>query len=206
GIGSTFFVALFKKRKDEKLLLRLGEEKEKRRLLYHLALLSSKECLLFIYPNSQPKHEADVWWVEQADLLIFPLFLWTELQTHDVLPVLKVCLREKKKGILLCNEIATDAAALAAQFDVDCQQGEVLYKRLKEENALPTAYLSEPYFTKKKKRLPRIWFAKSNSRRFFVCGTLLLLSSLLVPFPIYYLCFGGLLLIAAVLIRVLGYR
>ena len=206
GVGTTFFVLLFKKKKDEKLLLKLGEEKEKRLLLSHFALLSSSQCLATLYPHLPVQQIDAIHYVEENETLIFSLFLWTQIKIDDLLPLLKIRLQLGKKAKILCDEATTDAAAFAAQFDVECVQGAILYKQLKEENRLPEKYLSEPHFTKKKKRLPRIWFSKSNSRRFLICGGLLLLSSLLVPFPIYYLCFGGLLVLAAILIRVLGYR
>ena len=58
---------------------------------------------------------------------------------------------------------------------------------------------------KKKKRL-RAWFAKSNSRRFLLGGTLILLTSLITPFPLYYIILGSALVLSAVFVRIFGYR
>lgn len=205
GLGVALLVGASKKKKDARLSLRRSEEREKSLLLYHLALLSPSKSLSLLYPNETPTLTDGVWMIEKEELL-FPLFSWKPLEKHEVLPMIRLCLEKQKSGTILCDDITEDTAAFLTQFSVQVKRGEEIYATLKEENRLPSEYLSEPYFTKKKKRLSRVWFAKSNSRRFLTCGALLLLSSLIVPFSYYYLLFGCLLVVAAVLIRTFGYR
>ncbi|MBQ9117852.1 MAG: hypothetical protein IJY11_01460 [Clostridia bacterium] len=205
GIAATSLFGLSKTKKEERLLLRRGEEKQKQMLLTHLALLSPEDALRLLYSES-PSQTSGIWYIEREEKLIFSLFLWRPVQTEDLIPIVRVCLEQKTQGEIVCGEISPDADAFLAQFSLERITGEKIYEQLKEENRLPESYLSEPYFTKKKKRLPRIWFAKQNSRRFFVGGVLLLLSSFFVPFPYYYILFGCFMTIAALLIRVFGYR
>ncbi len=207
GAGIVALVALFKKRKDDKLLLLRGEEKEKQLLLTHLTLLPPEKALLFLTDKKEGFSTCqNLPYLEEEGELHVPLFLWRKVELHDLLPAVRLCLDKQKTGTIYCDEISPEADGFLAQFSIRAVKGVEIYRRCKEANKLPKRYVSEPYFTKKKKRLPRVWFAKSNSRRFLLCGGLLLLSSLLVPFPYYYLVFGGILVLAAVLIRILGYR
>ena len=75
-------------------------------------------------------------------------------------------------------------------------------ERFEEEEKQRPAQKAAP---KKKKRL-RAWFAKSNSRRFLLGGTLILLTSLITPFPLYYIILGSALVLSAVFVRIFGYR
>ena len=84
-------------------------------------------------------------------------------------------------------------------------KGNDVYRMLKKGSALPEHYLGEDALPKKKKKR-ELWFAKSNSRRFLFGGTLILLTSLITPFPYYYLLSGSLLIISAVFVRIFGYR
>jgi hypothetical protein len=66
--------------------------------------------------------------------------------------------------------------------------------------------VGERAFEQKRKRKSAIYFARSNSKRCLIGGAMLLLSSLLVPFPLYYLIFGGILLVSALLLRLYGVK
>lgn len=212
GIGSAvaFAVFLLKRKRHARILFKRADERQKRALMIHLALLPPEVCFSYLLGNDNRfylKTKQGISYLETTDALLFPLFLLSPVELNQALPFLRIrLLHNRQKAYLLCDEINPAAAAFLMQFDVECVTGDTLYKHLKEQEKLPAEYVSEPYFTKKKKRLPRIWFSKTNSRRFFTCAILLLFSSLLVPFPYYYLIFGCLLTVAAVLIRVFGYR
>lgn len=83
--------------------------------------------------------------------------------------------------------------------------GKEVYNLIKEADALPKQYLGEPTPQNKRQIRLRLCFAKRNSRRFLVGGCLILLTSLLTPFPYYYLIFGSILLLVAILVRIFGY-
>ena len=51
----------------------------------------------------------------------------------------------------------------------------------------------------------RAAFAKRNARPFFVSGFLLLIMSLFVIYPVYYLVTGSVLMIAAIVVRATGF-
>ena len=58
-------------------------------------------------------------------------------------------------------------------------------------------------FDSRRARL-RAVFSKRNARPFFVSGLLLLVMSLFVIYPVYYLVVGSALMIAAIVVRAVG--
>ena len=204
GVFFACLTGFFKRRKKEKLLLKTSEEKEKQLLMTHLTLLPTKDCLSLLYPEAEIKQLEGVW-VAENEQIFLPMFKWKSVEEEDVLPLVRICLDKQKQCVILCDAISPAAAAFLSQFSILHLTGEDLYERLKKKG-LPDTYLGKTYHEKKKKRLTRIWFSKSNSRRFFTGAILLFVSSFLVPFPYYYLVFGCLMALAAVLLRVFGYR
>ena len=77
---------------------------------------------------------------------------------------------------------------------------------LKKENFLPSHNLCEHASTPQNKKRLHLYFAKSNSRRFLLGGVLILLTSLITPFPLYYLIFGSALVLSSIFVRIFGYR
>ena len=106
---------------------------------------------------------------------------------------------------MLCNNITDEARTLCDSLHVQVFTGEKVYAFVKENDALPETFLGEAQTANKRKRRLRLCFAKSNGKRFFVGGALILATSLLTPFPYYYLVFGSILLLAALFIRIFGY-
>lgn len=93
---------------------------------------------------------------------------------------------------------------LLKKFGITLHTEDELFKLLKQAEVVPDAY---PFDTPSRKtaRKRRIWFSKSNASGFMLSGIFLLISSLLTPFPFYYLLFGGISLFLAVFTRFFGY-
>ena len=121
---------------------------------------------------------------------------------------LLTCARLKtgKRKILLCSKIEESAYALAERFRIEVYTGEKVYTLLKERNLLPDAYSTEESKTEKRSRRLQVWFSKKNSKHFLTAAILCLITALLSPFPYYYILVGGAMLIAAVFIRIFGYK
>lgn len=105
---------------------------------------------------------------------------------------------------VLCSEIEDSAKNLCKRLGVETQTGESVYALFKKEDAFPEHFLGEETPETRKKRLVRVCFAKSNAKRFLLSASLLLLTSLITPFPTYYLLFGFILLAVAVFVRIFG--
>lgn len=203
----SLFASFLLKRKKDKIILRKREEEEAEKLALHLALLTPKELATFLKNSVFQKEEiflkkGECFGKTEEELLLFK-FTPSPLSAESVLPLLYES--GEKPAVLYCHALSPEAEKFCARFCVGVKTVPELFKALQKENALPAAYKSERAFEKKKKLTFRLRFAKRNASRFFVGGSLLLLTSLIVPFPYYYLITGGLLLLAALIVRTLGY-
>ena len=213
--GAVFFVL---RRKREKFCLAKKDEEEKEKLLFHLSLQSEEKVAggfaKFFSSHDEEGKERETpcaarvrktrgkAFVETESEDFFPFFSLCPPDADKIAPVLGK--KEERQKVLLCSDISPQAEGLCARFGIRVLKGTDVYKMLKRGNALPENYILPPPPKKGQKR--RLWFAKGNSRRFLLGGVLILLTSLITPFPFYYLITGSALVIAAVLVRIFGYR
>lgn len=83
--------------------------------------------------------------------------------------------------------------------------GEEIYALFSRTDTIPETLICGEIPRRTARTRLRIAFSKRNAYPFFVSGAGLLVMSLFVFFPIYYLVTGSLLLIASVCIRAFGY-
>ncbi|MBQ8886041.1 MAG: hypothetical protein IJY62_06710 [Clostridia bacterium] len=144
--------------------------------------------------------------IETPSALVFPVFTMRPADGDLIAEIIRVS--TKKKKFLFCSDLSPEAKKLAESFCIQTEAGGKIYSLLKDFSFLPEHYEYEPTAAPaaKMERKKRLWFGKNNARAFFVGGVMLLLTSLITPFPLYYLIFGGILLSSAVLVRIFGYR
>lgn len=188
--------------KRRTLFLKKTEEEEKRKLLFHLALLSDREKTEFFKTVLEGDSYVGRLRLALPTEFYFLHFKLSPVTADDVASYAR--LKTNKRKILLCSALSSEAADLCARFQIEVLDGEGVYRLVRERNALPAVYLGEENEEKKRKPL-RLWFSKGNAKRFLLSGGLVLLSSFLTPFPFYYLLFGSLLLVAALFVRLFGY-
>ncbi|MBQ8322697.1 MAG: hypothetical protein IJX91_01890 [Clostridia bacterium] len=192
--------------KRRRFFLKRSDEALKQKLLLHLSLLSDEKKSALFYnvlrQREDVKRMGKLRLVGQENFY-FLNFRFSPVTPDEVAAISR--LKTQKQKILLCNEIEESALRLCARLNIQVRAGDDVFRLLRAENALPKTYLGEDVATKKSKFHLRACFAKSNSRRFLVGGALILLSSLITPFPYYYLVSGTLLLVAAACIRIFGY-
>ena len=82
--------------------------------------------------------------------------------------------------------------------------GAEIYELFARTDKLPETYICGEIPRRTVRSKLRRAFSKRNAYPFFVCGMGLLIMSLFVFFPIYYLISGSILLSAAILIRAFG--
>ena len=193
-------------RKRKTLFLRQSDEAQKERLLTHLALLSDEQKTQFFAKifalNGEVKRFSRLR-LATSDSFYFLFFRFAPVTADEVANVAR--LKTAKQKVLLCNRIDDGAQTLCLKLGITLQTGESVYKRVKDANALPNTYLGEEDKQSKRTRRVRLCFAKSNAKRFFVSGALILLTSLFTPFPLYYFITGGILFLLALFIRIFGY-
>ncbi len=207
GCAAALLASFLLKRKKDKIILRKSEEEEAEKLALHLALLNPKELAEFLKNSIFQKQEiflkkGECFGRTEEELILFK-FTPSPLSAESVLPLLYES--GEKPAVLYCHTLSPDAEKFCTRFCVGVKTIPELFKTLQINNALPAVYKSARAFEKKKTLTFRLRFAKRNASRFFVGGSLLLLTSLLVPFPYYYLITGGILLLAALIVRAFGY-
>jgi hypothetical protein len=204
GCSATAF--LLHKRKN--ITLKRSNERQKQDLLRHLCLLSDEKKTEYLRDafskiTQTPLQKSGKLRMGNENDLYFLKFRFSPVTADEVASAARW--KSGKQKILLCNEIEESAAALCLQLDIRLQTGESVYQALKSANALPQSYLGQATKkTRKEKR--KLWFSKRNAKGFFTGGVLLLLTSLLTPFPYYYLVFGGILLLVSLFVRIFGYE
>ena len=207
GVLSTAAIGAFLQSKRNAFYLKKSEEKTMEKLLLHLVLLSDeKKAALFssaLATDGEPAKKYGKNRLLTRETCYFLNFRFAPVEADDIAGISR--LKTSKKKILLCNQINEQAFKFCRDWNVEVKEGKDVYALLKEKNALPERFLGETEQENKRKKRLKISFAKSNSRRFFVAGALILLTSLITPFPYYYLVFGSLLFLVAALVRIFGY-
>lgn len=205
GLTACAVFALLRS-KRKKLFLKKSDETQKEKLLFHLALETDENNTEFFrrfFSSFSPTVKNGKLRVANGNETYFLRFHLSPVSPDEVVRIFHT--KTAKQKILLCAQIDEAALALCARFDITVKTGAEVYALLKENNGLPEKFLGDETPEKKRKRRAKLWFSKTNSRRFLVGGGILFSTSLLTPFPYYYLSFGGLLLLAAVLVRIFGY-
>jgi hypothetical protein len=213
------FVWFILSKKQTKIVLKKGDEEEKEKWLQHLMLSGIENNLDYFFSalkilSSPPDKQwlaplritafKTLGCIETEGAFFFVFFTFAPLDCDDAASVIRLDLPKEKH--ILCGKITPQAERLFSQFSLPILKENELFLTLRQANCLPEKYLG--YFDKKKtiKTKSKVWFSKSNSKRFFGGGILLLLTSLLTPFPLYYLIFGSAMILSSVFIRIFGYR
>ena len=206
GCVATLAVSLFGVNKRRKLLLKNSDTVQKAKLLTHLSLLSSANKSAFlqnVLSQTDTVKRVSSLRLVGAHKYYFLKIRFAPVTADEIADISHV--KTAKEKILLCDTIEEEAKTLCDNLGIRVLGGDSVYALVKEANALPEKYLGENTPQNKRKIRLRLCFSKNNSRRFLVGGCLLLLTSLITPFPYYYLIFGTILLICAIFIRIFGY-
>ncbi len=186
--------------KRKKFFLKKSDEKEKEKLLLHLSLLPHRKQKEFFSARLGGEIKNGV--VETSEEIALVDFRFEPLPPDRLGAFIR---RHSEKGkTLYCNDLTDESKRLCERFGVKVLVGAEVYSLLKKEDALPKKYFGEESFSEKKKRQFTLWFSKANSKRFLLAGALVLLTSLVTPFPYYYLVSGCVLLTVAIAVRIFG--
>ncbi len=202
--AAAIFAWLQSKRKNN--FLKKSDERQKQKLLLHLALLPPEQATAFflaVFSEEEPKKSSEKCLQTQSNAY-FPIFTVSPVATDKVVEVFRF--QTDLPKTLLCAQIENDAQALCVKLGISVKKDEEIYCLVKTKNALPEKYLGDEKREDRRNVKLRLCFAKTNSRRFFSGGALILFTSLLTPFPYYYLIFGSILLVIAAFIRIFGYE
>ncbi len=201
-------IAAFLQSKRKHHFLKKSEEQTKQKLSLHLALLSDEQKTRFFQnlfsTQETPAQRFGKLRIITNDAFYLLKFTLAPIQADDILAYSRI--RTSKQKILLCLDIDNNARLLCKQLQIKIRVAEDVYVLVKEHDMLPQYYLGSETNLDKQKRRRKLWFAKSNCKRFLVSGALLLIMSLLTPFISYYLVISAFLFILAICVRIFGYE
>lgn len=132
--------------------------------------------------------------------LIVANFKFSALSYADINSALQIAVKHGKKKIyMLAKSIDRKAYQLAniQQSDIELVKTKALYKFLQKNNALPN--LKKQKVKLNLKQLIEIILSRHNLKSYLFSGTILVAVSFLTPLKVYYLTFGTILLMLALL-------
>ncbi len=189
--------------KRKKLFLKRSDEEKKQKLLLHLSLLAPKQATELFASLLEGKYLSKRLIATKTELFFISLS-FASVTADEIAEFFRQDLPLKKT--VYCRDIEASARALCATLNIFVKTENDIYLLFKEKEGFPAEFLGDT----QKEKLPffkrKAVFAKANSNRFFISGSLLLLSSLITPFPYYYLIFGSILLLTATITRIFGHE
>lgn len=208
GLLSACAHAALLQSKRKAVLLKRSNAALKEKLSLHLSLLGDEEKTDLFIPALSTAEKAPVKRVGKLRLqsetrLYFLCFRFAPVTTDDVARYSRY--PNGRQKTILCERIEENALELCTRLHIEVRAGDFAFNLLQSQNALPESYLCDELPKDKRKHRLRLCFARSNAKRFLASATLILLLSLITPFPFYYLIFGGILLLLALFIRIFGY-
>ena len=136
--------------------------------------------------------------VRAGEARYFLLFRLEKVTADELRPAVVAAGRQK---FALGGAFTAEAEKLAAAFGVELWDAEKVYALVQGAGAMPDPLFAPPPAPKRKLAFR---LRRAAWRGYAFSGGFLLLFSLWAIFPIYYLVSGGLLLAAAVLVRLFG--
>ena len=209
GALVAFSVGAYLHSKRKNVFEKKSEALQKEKLLFHLALAGDESNAEFFKtlllngenPPAEIKRTGKNRLTTPNEVYFFQC-TFAPVTADDAAAFTR--LKTKRQKILFCHKLDEDARKVCDCFHIRVLTSDDVFALAKAADALPQVFLGENPQEKGKKRTFKLWFSKSNSRRFLLSAVLILLLSRLTPFPYYYIVFGVLLLCAAVFTRIFG--
>lgn len=204
AVGGGTFCLLSAKR--EKRLLGKKEREERDALLLHLALEKDERVrallLTALAADGREAHcSGDALALDGNPLV--PLYTMEPVSADAVAQLVRRFGSEP--FIVACNALTPEAEKLLTSFGKEVMNGDETYALFSRTKSIPEKLLCGDVPRRTAKTRLRAAFAKRNARPFFVSGFLLLIMSLFVIYPVYYLVTGSVLMIAAIIVRATGF-
>lgn len=209
GALVAFAVGAYLHAKRKNVFAKKSETIQKEKLAFHLAIAGNESNAEFFKtlllngenPPTEIKRTGKNRLTAPDEVYFFQC-TFAPVTADDAAAIIR--LKTKRQKILFCNDVDEDARKICNRFHIRIVNGDDVFTLAKAANVLPQVFFGDEAQEKNKKRHIKLWFSKSNSRRFLLSATLVLLLSRLTPFPYYYVVFGVLLLCAAVFTRIFG--
>lgn len=196
---------LHMRRKSDKKLVKISDEKEISRLSFHLAMDTDENNFERLFAalfqkSEKARREENSIVVENEEY--FFSFRLEPVRADEVACIVRRG-GDKQKNFMVAD-VTPDAEKLAAAFGIRIMRASDVYLLLKETENLPEHYiLAEKMKTGWKEKI-KFRLQKRMYKGYLLAGAALLVFSLFTFFPVYYLVTGGILLCVAVFVRFFG--
>ena len=174
---------------------------------YKLFLCCKKEVLNLVYNCYKEDGRVDIKensiLLEDKNIEIFPIIKPENITITDIIWAHKQTTKGAKTliiGVLFNIEILDFINQL--NLNITVMETKELYSLLEEKNQLPEIEILPVKNNKKLTLYVKNIFTKKQAKRFLFSGIILTLLSFFSFYPLYYIIFGGLLMTAGVLLRV----
>ena len=135
----------------------------------------------------------------QTNIILYPLFLYRELNVDDVINCYNLAKHEKPKRIVICtNKVSHDLQKLVSKLNIEVvilDKQQTYFSLLKKFNFYPKITKIE---NSQKITFHQFLISaldKKRAKTYFISALFLLFSSFFVAYKIYYLIFSTILLI-----------
>lgn len=202
GIAAALYLIL-EHRKGNRLNSR-REEEEMQALMLHFTLEQParvREQLQHALQAAGKEAQEEGEGLRMDGKLYLPAFSLDPLSADSLAAHLRAYGQELA---LFCNTLSPQAETLCRRFSVTEMRGTEIYRLLKDTENIPAPLLCGELPTRSRRERLHIALSRKNARPFFISGFLLLIMSLFVLYPVYYLWTGGILLVLSVVIRIFG--
>ena len=204
ALGVILFFLLGAKHRKRALGKKQREDREK--LMLHLALERDERVraalLEALLADGQNAHcERDALAVDGTPLI--PIFTMQPVSADAVAHLLKEYGEQPFR--IACNALTPEAEKLLCAFSRSAMTGDEVYALFERTRTMPEKMICGEIPRKTVRTAARRAFSRRNAYPFFVSGAGLMVMSLFVLFPVYYLISGNILLAAAIFVRAFGY-
>ena len=193
--------------KHKNVYLKNNEVAKKNEVFFNLAFYNEKDLKkyfmkLFLKAEIKADNIKENIFLPEKKLLVKFLFKLTPLNTDDF--VLAVKNNTNNEIVLITNEVNNDVISYAKKTNIKIITGTNIFLLMKKHELYPDISFSLKANEKIIKRKFNIELTRKKAKNFLVFGSVLLLFSLFVAFPIYYLVMGNILIITSVFLRFYG--
>lgn len=205
ALALSVLAFLHMRRKSDKKLLKISDEKEISKLSFHLAMdtdeNNSERLFAALFSKTDKAQKSDDGIVTDEEEYFFS-FRLEPVRADEIAGIVRR--GGERKKVFMCADVTPDAEKIAAAFGIRVMRAADVYLLLKETENLPEEYiLAEKMKTGWKEKL-KFRFQRRMYKGYLLAGGALLVFSLFTFFPVYYLVTGGLLLGIAVFVRFFG--
>lgn len=196
-LATALAIFVLGKRRNKKLLS-AEDLPKKENLMFYLALNYSDDTFIKLFDSFGKTvfKTPNGLYIKEADSYLCPVFDFDGVTKNRVAEIYK--LLNGKHAFIFAPEFSPEVRALANVFGgkITLMDGDDVYELFKKAEMLPPPQKEAKKQTKPQafKTLMRTVFTRKRAPRYFLFGIAFMLFSFLVPFKLYYIIFGSVMM------------